>query len=63
MPLKIVTHYWPPPIPDRRFDWHAVTEDYEGGDGYDEPGSPVGYGRTKDEAVADLNEQLEDEGE
>lgn len=44
---KIITHYWAKPIPDRRFDWSAVTDDYE-------PGAPIGYGRTEAEAITDL---------
>jgi hypothetical protein len=63
MPLKIVTEFWPKPIPSRQFDWSAVTDDYEGGDGYDEPGGRIGYGATEAEAIADLRDQLEDEGE
>ena len=49
-PRKIVTDYWAKPIPLRQFDWSAVTEDYD-------VGSPVGYGRTEAEAIADLHEQ------
>lgn len=44
---KVVTHYWAKPIPDRRFDWSVVTSDYE-------PGAPIGYGRTEQEAITDL---------
>jgi hypothetical protein len=50
---KIITKFEYPPIPDRRFDWSAVTEDYD-------LGSPIGHGATKAEAVADLLEQLEE---
>ena len=50
-PVKIVTDFIYPPIPDRRFDWSAVTDNYEGG-------APIGYGRTEAEAIADLNEQI-----
>ena len=50
MTRKIVTdHVWPP-IPVRTFDWSAVYEGYE-------PGNLIGYGRTKAEAIADLQEQ------
>jgi len=52
----IRTHYDPPPIPDRRHDWRAVTADYE-------PGAPVGYGATEQEAIVDLLDQLEDADE
>lgn len=44
---KIITNFVFPPIPDRRFDWSAVYEGYEGGD-------PIGRGRTEQEALADL---------
>lgn len=50
--LKIITRYDPPPIPLRQFDWTAVTDNY---DGY---GSPIGYGLTEADAIADLQEQL-----
>ena len=49
---KIITANIYPPIPDRRFDWTAVTDDYE-------PGCPIGYGRTEQEAIQDLTLQLE----
>lgn len=49
----ILTDYDPPPIPLRQFDWNARRE------GSDE-GDPIGYGRTEDEAIADLL-SLEDE--
>ena len=48
----IKTEYWPKPIPPRQFDWSAVTDDYE-------PGEPIGYGRTEQEAITDLREQLD----
>jgi hypothetical protein len=44
---KIVTNYWAKPIPDRRFDWIAHI------DGDEERGQ-YGYGRTEQEAIADL---------
>lgn len=44
---QIVTHYWAKPIPDRQFDWEAVTINHD-------LGSPVGYGRTEAEAINDL---------
>jgi len=50
---KIITRYDPKPIPVRRFDWSAATEDYD-------LGSPTGYGATEAAAIADLKEQLED---
>lgn len=48
---EVVTHYEPTPIPDRRFDWSAFHENYE-------PGKPIGFGATREAAVADLMEQL-----
>jgi hypothetical protein len=50
--MKIITHYDPPPIPLRNCDWTAVTDDYE-------PGQPIGYGRTEEEAIADLQMDME----
>jgi hypothetical protein len=46
---KIVTRYWQKPIPLRQFDWEAVTDNYD-------LGSPIGYGRTEEEAISDLVE-------
>ena len=54
MTPKIITHYDPPPIPVRCFDWSAVTDNYE-------PGHPLGWGYTEDQAIQDLLDQLEDE--
>ncbi len=51
---RIKTHYDPPPVPWRRFDWSAVDDRT-----YDE-GEPVGYGETEDDAIADLLAQMED---
>jgi hypothetical protein len=57
MPIPIEpiirTFYEFPPIPDRRWDWSAVTDDYE-------PGHPIGRGPTEADAVRDLLEQLEE---
>lgn len=47
-PRKIVTNYWPKPIPSREFDWTAYV------DGSEENTRWYGYGRTEDEAVSDL---------
>lgn len=49
-----------PPIPDRRFDWCAYREGYEGPDSDGIGGDLVGYGRTEAGALADL-ETLEEE--
>ena len=50
LPRIIRTVQWTKPIPLRQFDWCATAEDYE-------PGDPIGYGTTHDEAVNDLVEQ------
>lgn len=50
---KIKTHYEYPPIPDRRFDWCAVTDNYE-------PGCQIGWGRCETDAVEDLIAEIED---
>jgi hypothetical protein len=55
--MKIVTDYWPKPIPMRQFDWSAVTDHY---DGAEDSHCPIGYGATEAEAIADLNEQIEE---
>ena len=44
---EILTYYDPPPIPVRQFDWHAYRVGYEGGD-------PLGFGPTRELAIADL---------
>jgi hypothetical protein len=53
MTARIHTDYWPKPIAHRHFDWVATFDDYDG------PGSPVGFGRTEQEAIADLKAQVE----
>ena len=49
---RAITEYVRPPIPVRDYDWSAVFENYE-------PGQPMGWGPTKEAAVADLIEQQE----
>jgi hypothetical protein len=56
---KIVTQHVYPPIPDRRFDWSAVLDDYDGGFS-DGSSDPVGRGATEQEAIRDLMEQIEE---
>lgn len=51
--VKVHADFVYPPIPDRRWDWSAVTDDYDG------EGSPCGHGRTEPDAITDLLEQLE----
>lgn len=56
---KIVTEYWAKPIPLRQFDWSAVTDNYDGAEDSGNRGQ-IGFGRTEAEAVADLQQQLDD---
>lgn len=49
---KINTSYVYPPIPDRRFDWCATFDDYDGAP--DAGFQPVGYGHTEQDAIHDL---------
>jgi hypothetical protein len=51
---KIIVTFDPPPIPDRQFDWRAM-HDPDNSEGHH-----VGYGRTREEALADL-ERLDEE--
>ena len=48
----IATSYLPKPIPWRSWDWEAWEKDNEDED------SPVGFGSSKAEAIANLQEQL-----
>jgi hypothetical protein len=52
--MPIITQYVYPPIPIREFDWSATLDNYE-------PGAPIGWGKTEEEAIADLKSLLEDE--
>ncbi len=49
--MKIITEYVYPPIPVRQFDWAAYRDGYE-----PDSGSPVGWGATEAEAIAELRE-------
>jgi hypothetical protein len=51
--MEIKTTFIYPPIPIRSFDWQAID------DSTYEAGMPIGHGRTKAEAIADLMEQVE----
>ena len=51
--MKIVTTYEPKPSHIRTLDWRAMSDSYE-------PGDPIGYGATKEAAIADLNSQLDE---
>jgi len=54
--MKIVTQYECPPIATRDTDWMAYDEDT-----YDpESNRIVGWGKTKEEAIADLLRQIEE---
>ncbi len=55
---KIITGFDYPPIPIRSFDWHAVTENYDGAP--DAGWQPVGHGETEAAAIADLLQQIEE---
>jgi hypothetical protein len=61
--MNIKTTFVYPPIPIRKFDWCATLDSYEPGepdeDGTYHDGDPIGYGATKEEAIADLTAQLE----
>lgn len=46
----IITEYAPPPIPTRNFDWRAYSEDHE---------ENIGFGRTKQEAIDDLQNKID----
>jgi hypothetical protein len=64
--MKITTDYWPKPIPQRDFDWSAIDEDtydadWEGEERGFVSKSPIGYGATEEEAIADLIGQFIDE--
>ena len=53
---EIKISYYRLPIPDRRFDWSAIRDNYE-------PPMPIGYGKTKEAAIQDLLvQELEDAG-
>lgn len=58
---KIITSFIYPAIPIRDFDWCAVTEDYDGAP--DAGRQFIGNGRTEEEAIADLKEQLDEDAE
>ncbi len=54
---KIKTEYWAKPIPPRNFDWCAYRDSDEPND---DGQMMCGYGKTEQEAIADLLEQIED---
>lgn len=55
--MRIVTNYVFPPILVRSMDWSAIddeTYDYDG---------PIGWGATEQEAINDLMEKIEENGQ
>lgn len=57
--MTIRTNYLHPPIPLRCFDWSAIDADtYDGAT--DSPNRhQIGYGKTENEAIENLKEQLD----
>lgn len=53
--MQIKTYFDPPPIPVRSFDWRAIDDAT-----YDGEGCPIGWGATEAEAIANLQEQIEE---
>lgn len=60
-PVKIDTTHVYPPIPERRFDWSATLDDYDGAPDSSGPCSFIGRGPTEQAAIDDLVVQLEEE--
>ena len=54
--INVRTTHEFPPIPQRQFDWSAINDDT-----YDGLGSPIGFGKTEQDAINDLFEQMTDE--
>jgi hypothetical protein len=52
-----VTHDYPP-IPIRSFDWSAHLDGYDGAP--DAGWQPVGHGATREAAIADLKNEIEE---
>ena len=55
--MKIRTEFIHPPIPLREFDWSATYDDYDGAEDSDTRGH-IGYGRTEQDAIANLVENF-----
>lgn len=51
--MKLMIAHEVTPIPDRRFDWYCYDDDTY------EPGCPVGYGATRQEAIDNFFAELE----
>lgn len=52
MNSSIQTQFVYPPIESREYDWQAILTGYE-------PGDPIGYGRTEQNAIDDLLNECE----
>jgi hypothetical protein len=52
MAAKIITHHEYPPISVRNFDWNATRDGWE-------PGAPIGWGTTAQDAIQDLLDEEE----
>ena len=53
--IKVRTEHVYPPIPIRDYDWSAVDDNT-----FDGPGSACGWGKTEQQAIDDLIEQIQD---
>ncbi len=59
--MNIKTEFWAKPAPVRNWDWTAIDSDtYDGAPDAGPISRCIGYGKTEADAVADLEEQLED---
>jgi hypothetical protein len=52
--MRIRANYDPPPIPNRAFDWSAYDDSTYDGAPDSKNRHDIGWGRTEEEAVADL---------
>lgn len=61
-PRRILTHYWQKPVPSNQYDWCATLDNYDVD--CDENGyfsrCPIGYGSSEQQAIDNLQEQLDD---
>jgi hypothetical protein len=53
---RIITAYDPPPIPGHAHDWRARRDDYDGAPDSHPLSRAIGFGPTKEAAIADLLE-------
>lgn len=61
--VAIKTSYWAKPIPTRIFDWSAWDDETYDGAPDSSTRNQIGHGATEAEAISDLQEQLEPNGE